>query len=62
MTKVDSKGRIVLPREIRERLNITPGTEVEVREEDGREIVRPKTNPDELLDRMELLVEEASSN
>ncbi|OYR58057.1 AbrB/MazE/SpoVT family DNA-binding domain-containing protein [Halorubrum halodurans] len=62
MTKVDSKGRIVLPQEIRECLNITPGTEVKVREEDGRAIVRPKDNPAEILDRMEHLVESASSN
>lgn len=62
MTKVDSKGRIVLPQEIRDRLNITRGTEVEVREEDGRATVRLKDNPDEILDRMEQLVEKASSN
>lgn len=62
ITMVDSKGRIVLPQEIRDRLNLTPGTEVEVREEDGRAIVRPKDNPDEILDRMEQLVENTSSN
>lgn len=35
MTKVDSKGRIVLPQEVREQLGITPGTEVDVRKEGG---------------------------
>ncbi|MYL18100.1 AbrB/MazE/SpoVT family DNA-binding domain-containing protein [Halorubrum terrestre] len=29
MTKVDSKGLIVLPQEVRDRLGITPGTEVQ---------------------------------
>jgi AbrB family looped-hinge helix DNA binding protein len=62
MTKLDSKGRIVLPQEVRERLGITPGTEVEVREEDGKAVVEPEDNPDEILARMEQLVEEASSN
>ncbi|WP_089309185.1 AbrB/MazE/SpoVT family DNA-binding domain-containing protein [Halorubrum ezzemoulense] len=62
MTKVDSKGRIVLPQEVRERLGITPGTEVDVREEDGKAVVKPEDAPDKILERMEQLVEEASSD
>lgn len=61
MAKVDSKGRIVLPQDIRERLGITPGTTVEVREEDGRAVVEPEDDPNRILDRMEQLVETASS-
>ena len=61
MTKVDSKGRIVLPQEVREQLGITPGTEVEVREEDGLAVIEPEDDPDEILSRMEQLVKEASS-
>ncbi|WP_080509858.1 AbrB/MazE/SpoVT family DNA-binding domain-containing protein [Halorubrum saccharovorum] len=62
MPRVDSKGRIVLPKEVRECLNITPGTEVEVREEDGKAVVKPKNSPDEILERMEQIVNEASPN
>ena len=62
MTKVDSKGRIVLPQDVRERLGITPGTEVDVREEGGKAIVEPEDTPEEILERMEGLVAEASSN
>jgi len=62
MTKVDSKGRIVLPQEIREQLDITPGTEVDIREEDGEAVVKPENSPDKILDRMEHLVAEASAN
>lgn len=62
MTKVDSKGRIVLPQEVRERLDITPGTEVDVHEEDGKAVVKPEDSPDEILERMEQLVAAASSN
>lgn len=40
MVTVDSKGRIVLPREVRDRLGIRPGSEVAVTAEDGR------ANPD----------------
>ena len=62
MAKVDSKGRIVLPQEVRDRLGITPGTEVDVREEDGKAVVEPEDSPDEILEQMDQLVEEASSN
>jgi AbrB family looped-hinge helix DNA binding protein len=61
MPKVDSKGRIVLPQEVRERLGITPGTEVDIHEEDGKAVVEPEDDPDEILERMEQLVEETSS-
>lgn len=61
MTTVDSKGRVVLPKEVRERLGISPGTEVEIREEDGKAVVEPEDDPDRILERMERLIEEASS-
>ncbi|MFC7139756.1 AbrB/MazE/SpoVT family DNA-binding domain-containing protein [Halosimplex aquaticum] len=60
MAKVDSKGRIVLPKELRERLGITPGTEVDIHEEGGKAVVEPEDDPDEIIDRMEHLVEETS--
>ena len=61
MAKVDSKGRIVLPKEIRERLGITPGTEVEINEEGGKAIVEPEDNPEQVIERMERLITETSS-
>ncbi|WP_222914540.1 AbrB/MazE/SpoVT family DNA-binding domain-containing protein [Natrinema sp. SYSU A 869] len=61
MAKVDSKGRIVLPQEVRDRLGITPGTEVEIREEDGKAVVKPEDDPEQIIERMEQLVEETSS-
>lgn len=61
MARVDSKGRIVLPQEVRERLGITPGTEVEVREVDGKAVVKPEDDPDQIIDRMEQLVAETTS-
>jgi len=61
MATVDSKGRIVLPKEVRERLSITPGTEVDIREEDGKAVVEPEDNPEQIIERMERLVTESSS-
>ncbi len=59
---VDSKGRIVLPQDVRERLGITPGTEVVVHEEDGKAVVKPEDCPEEILERMEQLIADASLN
>ena len=61
MPTVDSKGRIVLPKKVRERLGIEPGTEVEVQEEDGKAIVEPERDPECILERMESLVEDAAA-
>ncbi|WP_254840988.1 AbrB/MazE/SpoVT family DNA-binding domain-containing protein [Natronomonas marina] len=58
MAKVDSKGRIVLPQAVRDRLDITPGTEVEIREEDGKAVVEPEKEPDEIIARMDELIGE----
>jgi len=58
MAKVDSKGRIVLPQDVRERLGITPGTEVDVHEEDGKAVVEPEDAPEQIIDRMEQLIDD----
>lgn len=60
MVTVDSKGRIVLPQEVRERLGITPGTEVEIHEGDGKVVVEPEDDPEQILERMEQLVQETA--
>ncbi|GGI94781.1 hypothetical protein GCM10008995_01250 [Halobellus salinus] len=62
MTKVDSKGRIVLPKEVRERLGITPGTEVDIHEEDGKAVVEPEDDPEQVIERMEQLIADTSSD
>lgn len=58
MPKVDAKGRIVLPKEVREALGIDEGAEVEVREEAGRAVIEPEGDPTEIIERMETLIEE----
>lgn len=61
MPKVDSKGRIVLPQDVRERLGISPGMEVDVHEEDGKVVVKPEDDPEQIIERMEQLIDETSS-
>lgn len=60
MAKVDSKGRIVLPKKIRDRLGITPGTEVDIHEENGKAVVEPEDNPEDVLRRMNEMIAEFS--
>lgn len=60
MAKVDSKGRVVLPQEVRKRLGITPGTEVAIREEDGKAVVEPEDDPERIIERMDQLVAETA--
>lgn len=61
MAKVDSKGRIVLPQDVRERLGLDPGSEVDVHEEEGRAVVEPEESPDEIIDDLERRIEDAAS-
>lgn len=62
MAKVDSKGRIVLPQRVRERLGITPGSEVEIREQDGRAVVEPEDEPEDIVADLERLIETAAAD
>lgn len=62
MAKVDSKGRIVLPQDLRKRLGLDPGTEVEVREEGGRAVVEPEEGPGEIIADLERRIEDAASH
>lgn len=59
MVTVDSEGRVVLPQDVRERLDISPRTEVTVRERDGVAVVEPENDPEWIIERMEALIEDA---
>jgi len=48
-TRIGSKGEIFPPKEIREKLGLTPGTEVDLRVEDSKLIVRPIPTVKDLL-------------
>ena len=61
MVTVDSKGRVVIPQEIRERLGITPGTKVTIREAGGKAVVEPEDDPERIFERMGRLVAETAA-
>lgn len=58
ITKVDDKGRVVLPRELRSKLDIIPGDEFIVTELDGDSLVLKKVD---LRSMIEDLIEKAKN-
>ena len=53
-TKLSTKGQLIIPRDLRQRLGWHPGTELEVEERDGGVVLRlpidlPETSLDDLV-------------
>lgn len=42
-TSISSKGQLVIPAELREQMNLSPGTKVSIRREGNALVVRPIT-------------------
>lgn len=57
MAKVDSKGRVTIPKEVRESLEIGEGSHVSIRTDEGRIVVEPERDPDDIIEEMESLIE-----
>lgn len=51
--RVDAKGRITIPREIRERLGIDPGEQVTIGVEDGEIVVRRRVDREDAVEALE---------
>jgi AbrB family looped-hinge helix DNA binding protein len=49
-TTIDAGGRVVIPKHMRERLGLRPGSEVEVAEADGRVEISPAQAPIEVVE------------
>jgi AbrB family looped-hinge helix DNA binding protein len=59
MARVDAKGRVTLPKEVREALGLEPGTEVEVRGESGRAVIEPERDPESVIADLERRIGES---
>lgn len=51
--RIDGKGRVTLPKAIRERLNLERGEHVEVSVEDGRIVLKPRVSREAFVETME---------
>lgn len=47
--EIDNRGRLTIPKEERERLGLTPGIKVLIREKDGALIIRRFISPDKFI-------------
>jgi AbrB family transcriptional regulator (stage V sporulation protein T) len=52
ITRIDSKGRVVIPKDVRRKLNIKPGEEFLVTEIDGDTIVLRRFNVKKMLEKL----------
>ncbi len=50
-TAIDGAGRVIIPKEIRERLGLIGGRRVDIRERDGRIEIEPHSSPMSLVRR-----------
>lgn len=48
-TTVDERGRVLIPKDLREATGVIPGRSVRVFEEDGEIRIRPQLSPEEAI-------------
>lgn len=56
LATIDAGGRVVVPKDVRERLGLRPGSRIVLREVEGRLEISPATTPVELVDHEGVLV------
>ncbi len=61
LATIDAGGRVVVPKDIRERLGLRPGTQVELTEVDGVLEIAPTFTPMSVVERDGLVVLEAQT-
>ena len=57
---IDTKGRIVIPRQLREKLNLREGSKVRLTLEEGKIVILRPIAPEEFIHEMEGSVKEGS--
>ena len=60
--RFNSEGRIRIPEDIRDSLDLTPGTEVTIRQADDTVVVEPGPSLERILDRLETLIDGISAD
>lgn len=62
LATIDAGGRVVVPKEVRERLGLRPGSRIVLTEVDGRLEIAPATTPVRLVDHGGALVAVAETD
>lgn len=62
LATIDAGGRVVVPKEVRERLGLRPGSRIVLREVEGRLEISPATTPVRLVDHEGALVAVADTD
>ncbi|WXG47552.1 MAG: AbrB/MazE/SpoVT family DNA-binding domain-containing protein [Candidatus Atabeyarchaeum deiterrae] len=57
---IDDKGRVAIPKRIRNKLDLREGTRVKLELEEGRVVIRKPVDPAEFIDKMEGFIKEGS--
>jgi len=57
MARVDSKGRVTIPKKVRDSLEIEEGSRVEIQTENGHIVVKPERDPEYIIDKMNSILE-----
>lgn len=52
MPEVDARGRITIPKHLREELDLSPGTHVEVDRQEGKIVVERERSPEDIVTRL----------
>jgi len=58
---LDEKGRITIPKEVRDRFDLEPGEEVLVQVQDGKIVLVPGVSREAFMDRMKGCIDEGSA-
>ncbi|WP_458190770.1 AbrB/MazE/SpoVT family DNA-binding domain-containing protein [Haladaptatus sp. NG-WS-4] len=51
--RIDTKGRVTIPKSIRNRLNLEPGEQVKIEIEDGTVVIRPQISRERFIETMQ---------
>nr|MDO8133618.1 AbrB/MazE/SpoVT family DNA-binding domain-containing protein [Candidatus Njordarchaeum guaymaensis] len=60
-TVIDDKGRIAIPKRLREELDLREGSKVRLLSEDGRIVIMKPVSPNEFIREMEGFIREGST-
>lgn len=59
---VDDRGRILIPKHMRDRLGLRPGSSARLEVDEGKLVITPPVSPDEFIRNMEGCIKEGTSH